>query len=365
MRIVLAAALLGGAVASAHAANFDSRLYVSPALGFTVADPGRGADDDFGLSVTVGLPMCDCQNYELDLAYEDLDGTNIYSLNVGVLNYFDRARGLFAVLRGGLLASEGGVGEDYFSPNIAAGLGAMLPGWGGSFRVEALLRGDLHFDEGAGLGGKKAFVEPILRLGYQIPLGPEPRAESPDSGSIGVVATAGDDSDGDGVSDSADLCPGTPTGTVVDSTGCAVQARQGLSDTSRECRAPVLDETVDEHGCAVNRAVVLKNVNFEFDSDILTTEAERVLDDVAQVLKGMPGTVVEIAGHTSDEGDEYYNIDLSQRRAAAVRRYLIDAGVDASRLKARGYGGNAPLTGNDSFSGRRQNRRVEVKVVQQ
>lgn len=364
MRIVLAAALLGGVVATAQAANSDSRLYVSPALGYTIADPGRGANDDFGLSITVGLPMCDCQNYELDLAYEDLDGTNIYSLNVGVLNYFDRANGLFAVLRGGLLASDGGVGDNYFSPNIAAGLGAMLPGWGGNFRLEALLRGDLHFDEGAGLGGKKAFVEPILRLGYQIPLGPEPRADAPDSDAVGVVAPAGDDSDGDGVSDSADLCPGTPAGTVVDGTGCAVQARQSGKAPDRACRAPVLDEAVDEHGCAVDRAVVLNNVNFEFDSDILTSEAEGVLDDVAQVLKGMPGTVVEIAGHTSDEGDEYYNIDLSQRRAAAVRRYLIDAGINASRLKARGYGGSAPVTANDDFSGRRKNRRVEVKVVQ-
>ena len=364
MRTVLLAALIGGTVGTASAANFDSRLYLSPSLEYVVTDPGRGVDNDFGLALTFGLPMSSTLNYELDLGYDDLDGTKVFTLNAGVLKYLSAEHpGVFATLRGGVLAADDDIGSDYFGPNITGGLGLMLPGWGGRFRLEALARADLHYDNDAGLGGKRAFVEPLFRLGYTIPLGSEPGAASPEGETVDVVAPVDADSDGDGIGDAADLCPGTPLGTVVDSTGCAAGSASNAENNQSECREPRLDEAVDEYGCAVDKAVILNGVNFEFDSDILTIEAREVLDDVADVLQTMPDAVIEIAGHTSDEGDEYYNIDLSQRRAAAVRRYLIGAGVDPSRLRAKGYGDEAPLASNDSYQGRKQNRRVEVKII--
>ena len=190
-----------------------------------------------------------------------------------------------------------------------------------------------------------------------------PQAAAPQGDNVAVVDPMGADSDSDGVNDDADLCPGTPLGTVVDATGCAVGNNAG-SVTPGDCRQPRLDEAVDEYGCAVDRSVILNDVNFEFDSDVLTGQAESVLDDVAQVISTMPDATIEIAGHTSDEGDEYYNIDLSQRRAQAVREYLINAGVGAAQLAAKGYGDNAPLKPNTTIGGRRENRRVEVRVVQ-
>lgn len=361
-QIALASVIAAAAALPAHAENFDTRLYVTPSINYLVTDPGRGEDSHEGFGLTVGLPINASTNYELSLNYAEPGNVELYNLNANLLTFFDDSNpSLFSVLSLGVLNSDGGTGDDYFSGTLSAGLGAMLPAFKGKLRLEALLRGDLHFNEDAGIGGKKAFVEPIVRIGYQIPLGPEAQVESPSGEEIAVVDTYGNDSDVDGVNDDADLCPGTPIGTTVDSTGCAISGEAVIAES--DCREPMLGESVDEYGCAVDNSVVLKGVNFEFDSDVLTTEAEVLLDDVAQVIKGMEDARIEIAGHTSDEGDEFYNIDLSQRRAAAVRSYLINAGVSASQLIARGYGNKAPVQANDTVSGRRENRRVEVKLI--
>lgn len=364
MRILLSVVLFGGVVGQAVAGHYDDRLYISPGASYVITDAGRGEDEDVGYSVILGMPVSENRNYELDLGYAGLGDTDVYNLNVNMLTFFDpNTPGLFTLLSGGVLHADGGLGDDYFSANLAGGLGAMIPAFYGSVRLEALLRADLHFNEDAGLGGKKAFAEPIFRLGYSIPLGAKSQPTSPAGDDVAVVDPMGADSDSDGVNDDADLCPGTPLGTVVDATGCAVGSNAG-SVTPADCRQPRLDEAVDEYGCAVDRSVILNDVNFEFDSDVLTAQAESVLDDVAQVISTMANAKIEIAGHTSDEGDEFYNIDLSQRRAQAVREYLINAGVTSSQLAAKGYGDNAPLKPNTTISGRRENRRVEVRVVQ-
>ena len=360
---LLVGALLGATtIAPATAANYDSRYYVAPSVNYLVTDPGRGEDSSEAYGLTLGMPISDLRNLEISLGYAEPGQSELIDLNASLLSFFDKDNGLFSVLSVGALNSDGGPGDDYISGTLSAGLGALIPAFMGDIRIEALLRGDLHFNGKAGLGGKRAFVEPIFRLGYQIPLGPEPQAGTPASQDVAVVAPSGTDSDADGVGDATDLCPGTVLGTVVDSTGCASGETSSLQ--GEDCRQPKLDEAVDEYGCAVDRSVILNGVNFEFDSDILTTEAETILDDVAQVLAGMPNAIIEIAGHTSDEGDEYYNIDLSQRRSSAVLDYLTAAGVPSDQLKAKGYGGKAPLEANDTAAGRRENRRVEVKIVQ-
>lgn len=364
MRILLSAVLVGGVVGTAAAANYDTRLYVTPGVAYVNSDAGRGVENGEAFSLSAGLPVSDTRNYELELGWAGLGSADLINLNANLLTFFDPQQPmLFSVLSAGVLHSDGGPGPNVISPNVAAGLGAMIPAFMGKLRLEGLLRADLHFHESAGLGGKKAFIEPIIRLGYSIPLGQAPKADTPVVEEVDVIEPMGDDADNDGVSDSVDLCPGTPMGSSVDATGCSMQTTAAVDLPTENCRAPKLDEAVDEYGCAVDRAVILNGVNFDFDSVELTSEAKATLDDVAMILRDMTDARAEIAGHTSDEGDELYNIDLSQRRAAVVRRYLISAGVPSKQLVSKGYGGNAPVTANNSIKGRRENRRVEVKVI--
>lgn len=101
-------------------------------------------------------------------------------------------------------------------------------------------------------------------------------------------------------------------------------------------------------------------INFDTDSDRIRDESKPTLDKVVAVLKSQPAWKLTIEGHTDSTGGEAHNQDLSNRRAEAVKSYLIAAGVAADRLAARGLGASAPLASNDTPLGRSQNRRVEL-----
>lgn len=106
--------------------------------------------------------------------------------------------------------------------------------------------------------------------------------------------------------------------------------------------------------------VLLEQVFFDSGKASVRGRSSAVLDEVATVLKASPGFgVVEIQGHTDVVGSEAFNMSLSQRRAEAVRGYLIEQGVAPSRLVAKGYGPKAPIATNRTDEGRAKNRRVE------
>jgi OOP family OmpA-OmpF porin len=89
-----------------------------------------------------------------------------------------------------------------------------------------------------------------------------------------------------------------------------------------------------------------------------------LLREAAAKIRQLPaGTVIEVGGHTDNTGDAAANVALSQQRAEAVRNALIQAGVDPSMLVAKGYGGAAPVSSNDTADGRFRNRRIEYRVV--
>ena len=110
--------------------------------------------------------------------------------------------------------------------------------------------------------------------------------------------------------------------------------------------------------------VVLHGVNFRYDSAELTPESGIVLDRVAGQLRETSELAVEVGGHASSEGDDNYNLDLSQRRAESVRSYLIEHGVKAESMSAAGYGEQRPIVANANEQGRSVNRRVELVRLQ-
>ncbi len=169
------------------------------------------------------------------------------------------------------------------------------------------------------------------------------------------------DSDGDGVLDSKDKCPGTPRGAAVDHNGCELDSDgDGVVDSKDRCPGTPAGVKVDRKGCA--EPIVLKGVNFENDSAVLTAKAKAILNGVAASLKKRPDIKITIAGHTDSRGSAAYNKMLSQRRADSVRRYLASKGVKASNLAAKGFGEEQPIATNDTAAGRADNRRVELRM---
>lgn len=139
------------------------------------------------------------------------------------------------------------------------------------------------------------------------------------------------DTDQDGVKDHRDRCPGTPLGSVVNKFGCVKKEK-------------------------VQMQVM---VNFATDSDVINESDFKELKELAEILTENSKATVTIEGHTDSMGNFDYNMDLSARRAAAVRKHLIEKfGIEANRITSAGFGPKQPVADNNTIEGRFQNRRV-------
>ncbi len=161
------------------------------------------------------------------------------------------------------------------------------------------------------------------------------------------------DSDGDGVYDSLDDCPYTPEGFLVDRKGCPLP-----SPPLQYKIIPPKSATLTK-----NNTLIFKGIRFKSGKDTFTPYAYKPLDDLTQYLFNNRNKNIEIQGHTDNTGDETYNQILSEKRANAVRMYLLKKGISPSRLSVRGYGPNRPIAKNYSKRGRLLNRRVEIKFL--
>ncbi len=186
------------------------------------------------------------------------------------------------------------------------------------------------------------------------------------------------DNDKDGILDLApDECLTDPEDLdgFEDENGCPDpdNDQDGVLDVAPD-RCPESKETMngyqDEDGCYddVPKAVsqftgVIKGITFKVDSADILKSSNKTLNAAVKVLQEYPDTRLEIQGHTDDTGDDAYNKDLSQRRAEAVKAYLVGKGIDESRLVAVGYGRDVPLDERKTKSARAKNRRVEFKLM--
>lgn len=160
-----------------------------------------------------------------------------------------------------------------------------------------------------------------------------------------VVVVAVADADGDGVLDADDECDGEleTENNYQDGDGCP-------------------DEIPQE---VVNFTGVIKGITFETDKDVIRKSSEKILLQALQVLEDFPDVRLEVQGHTDDQGEDEYNMDLSQRRTESVVRWFAEHGIDEGRFDPHGYGESKPIADNTTSSGRAQNRRVEFQLIDQ
>ncbi len=177
------------------------------------------------------------------------------------------------------------------------------------------------------------------------------------------------DRDGDGVPDAEDKCP--EVAGPKENGGCPDTDKDGDGIPDR------LDKCPDQFGpppdgCPKKYTLVeVKKEKIEIKQQVhFATAKYRVLPDsfpllnqVSQVLSDFPKMRVSIEGHTDNVGGEASNMRLSQRRAEAVRDYLVSKGVSPARLEATGYGPTKPIASNKTAKGKAKNRRTEFRIV--
>ena len=176
------------------------------------------------------------------------------------------------------------------------------------------------------------------------------------------------DGDGDGIADEKDKCP-TVAG-PRDNGGCPWPDTDKDSVLDKDDRCPDVAGTVANNGCPEVSDDVVKKLNdyaktILFDTAKATFQQQTypVLEAMVAILKEYPNSNFSLEGHTDSAGKPATNQTLSENRAAAVKNYLIEKGIDAARLTSAGYGATKPIADNKTKAGKANNRRVEVKLV--
>ncbi len=189
------------------------------------------------------------------------------------------------------------------------------------------------------------------------------------------------DNDGDEILDTDDRCPreAEDVDGFEDVDGCPDpdNDRDGILDGMDRCpnEAEVINGFEDEDGCpdrgkpkvqvTSTKVEILEMVFFDTNRATIQKRSFGLLDQVALVLRAHSEiTRLRIEGHTDSNGDDAYNLQLSQARADAVRAYLREKGIDADRMEAVGYGETRPVADNRSGAGRAKNRRVEFTILE-
>jgi len=219
---------------------------------------------------------------------------------------------------------------------------------------------------------------------------PPSRFDPPPPVDLALVLASDPDPDGDGVPAPIDKCPDEPEDLdrFRDHDGCPDPDNDGdgVPDASDQCPIDkeVINGVADHDGCpddvapgpdglrpsgpSVDDGGLIRLpgvIEFRSGSDELLPEAVTLLAQVARFLQATPAIArVRIEGHTDDRGDEEEQVDLSERRAASVRKALVAQGVAADRLLPKGFGKTRPLTDNRDDKARQVNRRVELRIVE-
>jgi len=356
-RFTVLCALSAVASVPAFAAESDvGGMYITPMFGVLHADKDRPTEgDDYALgSLALGKHLSEAWSAEVLLTGTKLQGEptalvpdlSVWGGSLDLLRVFNRA-GRFSPYLGvgaGMINNDvrpGAAGNDAM---YQASLGAFWTLWEGSNGNSFALRPDFkaRWDDAHSAG---RLTDYIGQLGFQYTWGgtkptppppppPPPVAVAPPPPPPPVAPPPPGDEDQDGVTDDRDRCPGTPRGVAVDANGCPQKG-----------------------------SITLEGVTFEYNSAMLQAGSLNILDDVADGLKKHPRLKVELQGHTDSKGPDAYNLTLSQKRADAVRAYLIKDGVPTTQITAKGYGEGQPIADNKTDAGRAQNRRVVMFVI--
>lgn len=343
-RVILGGLMAATAVvgSSALAADDTGAYYISGLGTYTLLDGHRISKDDFGYSIELGHDFS--PNWAAEINYDNgsfkirdsgfsqkLTGYSVDGLYRFLPDSIFRP---YLLAGGGLLDDAVGTGEKQHGFMAEAGVG-LLTGIGsqtGSTRVQLRTQAKYRLQwANPDAFGPKDPSDLIFGVGLQVSFGaPVPQAP---------------------------VAPPPPPPEAA-----APPPPPPPPPPPEPCHAPAGFQ-VDANCHIIEQKVIVRAVDFEFNSTRLTVPAQETLDDIDHALLNQPELQIEIQGYTDSVGADAYNLNLSRKRAQAVKEYLVSKGVHDSVLTAKGYGKADPIASNATAEGRAQNRRVAFVVT--
>ncbi len=415
---LLAAMVMIGSVNAADMSDKELGLLLGGAFGSDRLVGSKDGDVNPLIGFRYGQKLGSDFNFFSDFTYVPYKGnlstvgdSKVWTLRAGAewLLFKEPKYNWFAAFSAGLINVNRDIGNDFMRSQGSLGFGQE---W--AVGLKDALRWELRLDQTFGNGDLQgAWLTNYQALvGYSWGIGepadfdgdgvPNRIDQCPNTPHGAKVDTKGCpiDTDGDGVYDGLDMCPGTPAGMKVNDQGCPLDTDgDGVTDDKDKCPNTPAGEKVNADGCPLDtdgdgvpdskdacptvpaatadgcpppapvaapepppapEKLVLEGVNFDNNSATLRPDANEILDKAAATLQKWGDVKVEVSGYTDSNNTDAYNLELSDRRANAVRDYLISKGVDATRLTAKGYGETNPIADNNTAEGRAKNRRVEL-----
>lgn len=338
----------------------SSTWYINPAVGYQSFNSDRGLDNETFLAL--GLEYRYGTHWASEILWMDSSpdfenvnaDSDLTQVIINAIYYTNDTR------------------DERFDPYFLLGLGQaefdsdfgdeeetqIFGGWGARIGVTDNL--SLKTDLKLVFSHDEDVLDSIFSLGLSYAFGGQSK---PMASTAPAAAPSNPDSDGDGVVDSSDACPGTPAGVSVDQRGCALDSdNDGVADYKDQCLETPPGREVDEKGCKyvlTRTEEITLNVNFATNSDVVTNQYMSEIEAVANFMKRFADVSAVIEGHTDSTGNADYNVALSERRARSVMKVLIENfGINPGRLSAEGFGAARPIATNDTAAGRSANRRV-------
>jgi len=379
-KLLLIPALLVGTMALATDYNWE----VTPVIGFNLPEDNNVLDDSTVLGGELQYNGFTSKiKPEIQYLYTEADNigsqnkTDISRIALNGVYSFDQIGEAIPLIKAGIGSEDRASAGD--EPFLDLGVGVKIP-----HNEELALKLEAIYMFADGQNHDNALV---LLAGLNYSFGPRAQAAAP--------ALVDGDDDNDGVLNSMDKCPTTPAGLTVNAEGCFVDGdddNDGVLNASDKCPTTAPGKTVNAEGCFVdgdddkdgvlNASDICPNtplgeavnsdgcplkitlhVNFDNDSAVVKESSFELIQKYADFLNKHTAYSSNIVGHTSDTGAANYNQSLSEKRANAVMNMLLEKGVPADRLTARGEGEAKPAVSNATKEGRAQNRRIEAELL--
>ncbi|MEJ2416101.1 MAG: OmpA family protein [Exilibacterium sp.] len=350
---------------STYAQEHTAGFTLSPQLGYYAFDSKRNLSDEVFSGVGVGYRYNNHWGVELNYLQTEADIDNsrleldFDQYRLDALYHFsgDSRHHPYLV---------SGIGDGYFENSFADDKETQF-NFGGGIKYFLTDMLAVRSDARVFYGADDDTWDYALTLSLFMQFGPktsrpEPKTQSPQTAQPLPV-----DSDSDGVEDNRDNCPNTPANVKVNSSGCIPDSDgDGIADNQDNCPDSSAGAKVDEQGCYIvltQTKTIELNIQFPNNSDEISPSYSGEIAKIAEFMREYPQTTVAVEGHTDDRGDAQYNQQLSERRAKAVAKALVnDFNIDSDRVIAIGKGEAEPIASNNPNEGRKANRRV-VGVV--